>query len=373
MSSRRPISVLHLRDSPWVDGPGRTILETAAHIDPGRIDYRIGPLCSGPESQNALLGAARSRGLKVVPIADPGRLPTTLVDSIVAAIDRFDVRVLHSSDFRTSTAALLAALRRKVRLVVTAHGWIANTPRRRAVRLADKALLRLFDRVVLVSAATRGLVPTWWLPERKSVVLHNALVLESYGQSVLSKPRPPVRTDGEVTLLNVGRLSREKGQMMLLHTVADLARTWPRLRLVFAGTGPLEQELGRFARESGLGERVEFRGYVHDMPSLYAECDLLVQSSFTEGLPNVILEAAYLRLPMVATDVGGTAEVVQHGRSAWLTPPTQEGLARGIEAFLRAPDNFLAMAAVAHADILRDFSFQARTQKMTALYEELIQ
>jgi glycosyltransferase involved in cell wall biosynthesis len=204
------------------------------------------------------------------------------------------------------------------------------------------------------------------------MVLHNALVLESYGQAALSAPRPPVRPLERVTLVNVGRLSPEKGQLMLLRVLSQLLPRWPGLRLVFAGTGPLEQELRRFIHETGLGERVEFRGYVHDMPSLYAECDLLVQSSFTEGLPNVILEAAYLRLPIVATDVGGTAEVVQHGRSAWLTRPTEAGLAEGIEAFLSRPGEFIAMAGTAHEDIVRNFSFQERTRRMTAVYEELL-
>lgn len=371
VSTGAPVGVLHLRDSPWVDGPGRTILETGTHMDARRIDYHIAPLCSGPAADNALLNAARARNLNVVPIPDPGGYPGVLVEPIVAAIDRLGIQVLHSSDFRTSVAALLAARRRQVRLVATAHGWIANTLRRRLVRLADKAMLHFFDRVVIVSGATRRLIPRWWLPDHRTVVLHNALVLESYGQAALSAPRPPVRPLERVTLLNVGRLSPEKGQMMLLRTVQALLPRWPALRLVFAGTGPLEQPLRRFIHEAGLGERVEFRGYVQDMPSLYAECDLLVQSSFTEGLPNVILEAAYLRLPIVATAVGGTAEVVEHGRSAWLTTPTEAGLSAGIEAFLSRPDDFVAMAATAHEDILRNFSFQERTRRMTAVYEEL--
>lgn len=372
MSSTAPIGVLHLRDSPWVDGPGRTILETGAHMDARRVDYHIAPLCSGAADDNALLRAARSRNLNVVPIPDPGGHPGVLVEPIVAAIDRLGIRVLHSSDFRTSVAAILAARRRRVHLVATAHGWIANTLRRRLVRFADKALLRLFDRVVIVSGATRRLIPRWWLPDRKAVVLHNALVLESYGQAALSTPRRPARPREEVTLLNVGRLSPEKGQVMLLHAIATLLPRWPGLRLVFAGTGPLEQELRRVIHETGLGDRVEFRGYVQDMPSLYAGCDLLVQSSFTEGLPNVILEAAYLRIPIVATDVGGTAEVVQHGRSAWLTEPSVAGLAAGIEAFLSQPERFVAMAGTAHEDIVHNFSFHERTRRMIAVYEELV-
>lgn len=366
-----PIGVLHLRDSPWVDGPGRTILETAAHIDRQRFNFHIGPLCAVGRKEHPLLDATRSRGLNAVQIADPGGSPAVLVPSIVRAIDELGIRIIHSSDFRTSVAAVLAARQRRVRLVATAHGWIANTLRRRVVRFADKALLRMFDRVVVVSAATRQLIPRWWLPDRKVLVLRNALVLESYGAEIVQRPRRLVRPRERVTLVNVGRLSPEKGQMMLLQAVQRLLPAWPNLHLVFAGVGPLESALRAFVDAAGMADHVEFRGYVKDMPALYADCDLLVQSSFTEGLPNVILEAAYLRLPIVATAVGGTAEVVRQGETACLIKPSLEDLVAGMESFLRDPGAFAAMAEAGHRDIVRDFSFQARTQKVMSLYQEL--
>ncbi|MBK9253825.1 MAG: glycosyltransferase [Proteobacteria bacterium] len=241
------------------------------------------------------------------------------------------------------------------------------------MRLADKMLLRLFDRVIMVSDATRRLVPAWWLPDSRVRVLHNALVLDSYGSSVLAAPRRVVNPAQSATIVNVGRLSPEKGQILLLQVIASLAGRWPGLKLIFAGTGPLEHVLRETAVALGISERVEFRGYVSDMPALYSECDLLVQSSFSEGLPNVVLEAAYLRLPMVATDVGGTAEVVQHRRTAWLCSPTAASLSEGIEAFLTDPSSFARMGVSAHDVIVRNFSFGARTARQTGIYEELRQ
>jgi glycosyltransferase involved in cell wall biosynthesis len=109
------------------------------------------------------------------------------------------------------------------------------------------------------------------------------------------------------------------------------------------------------------------------MPSLYANSDLVVQSSLTEGLPNVILEAAYLRVPIVATDVGGTREVTGHGREAWLVPPGSVGdLIDGMRRYLMDPTEFAGMTQAAHEKILREFSFPARTERMTALYEWLV-
>jgi glycosyltransferase involved in cell wall biosynthesis len=108
------------------------------------------------------------------------------------------------------------------------------------------------------------------------------------------------------------------------------------------------------------------------MTEVYRSADLVVQSSSTEGLPNVILEAACLGVPVVATDVGGTAEVIEHGVSGWLVRPNSiEDLIAGIEHVLRDPVRFADMAQAARARVRKYFSFEARTEAQSCLYEEL--
>jgi glycosyltransferase involved in cell wall biosynthesis len=289
-----------------------------------------------------------------------------------ALMRELDIDILHSCEPRSNTLAVLCGREAGVRLAATAHGWIANDLRGRAYRTLDKFLLRWFDGVIMVSRATRSLVPRWWLPESRVRVLYNALVLESYGADIVNAPRRILDPAGRITLLNVGRLSPEKGQDLLLQAFARVAKDHPGLQLKFAGIGPLEAELRRLATVLGVAERVEFLSYVKDMPRLYADIDLLVQSSLTEGLPNVILEGAYLRVPMLATAVGGTAEVVEHGRTAWLIPPgSTDALEDGMRRFLAAPREFAELGAAGHDVIRTRFSFEARTRQLTEFYEQL--
>jgi glycosyltransferase involved in cell wall biosynthesis len=370
-TARRPIRVLHLRDSPWVDGPGRTILETGSHLDRSRVEYHIGVLVAQREGEHPLVDAASQRGISVIPITDRGPLDE-LLGPILVLIDQLQIDILHTSEFRSNLIAQLIKRKRpKLRMVATAHGWIANTFRRRVTRFLDKLMFRRFDHVILVSEATRSLVPRWWLSDKRATVLRNALVLKSYGSEIVNKPRRAINPN-EAVMINVGRLSPEKGQEMLLQAMHALTPRWPKLRLKFAGIGPLEEHLRSVARTLGLEDRVEFVGYVKDMPRLYADIDLVVQSSFTEGLPNVILEAAYLRVPIVATAVGGTAEVVRHGHSAWLLEPRIDDLAAGIDAFMSNPQHFVAMAEQGHRDVVSQFSFDVRTERLTQVYEALM-
>ena len=291
---------------------------------------------------------------------------------VVSLLDRYQIDVLHTSEFRSNVLGLLCARSRPVRLVSTAHGWITNDLRGHAYTLVDRALLKRFDRVILVSHAMRRRLPRWWVPDERVRVLHNALMTESYGNAVLDVPRSAPDPSGPVRILNVGRLSPEKGQALLLEAVASLSEEFPGLQVSFAGTGPLEVPLKRLAAELGIADRVHFLGYVADMPLLYSTVDLVVQSSLTEGLPNVMLEVAYLGVPVVATDVGGTGEVIEHGVSGWLVRRgSTEEIASGLRRFLAAPGEFLAMARAGRRRVAQEFSFPARTEAQMRIYEEL--
>ena len=372
--SSRPVRVLHLRDSPWVDGPGRTILETATRIDRTRVDYHVGVFVSDENAQHPLVEAMHSRDLPVHAVAELGGAGREMVDRLLGLIDALQADILHTSEFRSNVLALLCRHRRRgLRIVSTAHGWIENDLRGRAYALADRLLLRGFDRVILVSQAMRRRLPEWWVSSTKVRVLRNALMIESYGRDGLGGPRRRTDPQAEVRVLNVGRLSPEKGQILLLQAVARLVPDYPGLTVWFAGTGPLQAALVEEARRLGMDDHVRFLGFTADMPALYRQVDLVLQSSLTEGLPNVMLEAAFLGVPIVATDAGGTGEVIEHGVSGWLVPRNSvRALEEGLQEFLQEPERFWAMAELGRQRFASEFDFGTRTERQTQIYEELI-
>ena len=124
--------------------------------------------------------------------------------------------------------------------------------------------------------------------------------------------------DGPKTILSVGRLDNEKNPVLLLDTLARLDSQW---RLEVCGEGPLADELERRAAEMGLAERVELAGYVPidgGLADRYRNAHVLLHSSLTEGLPQVLIEAFAAGLPVVASDVGGIRAAV--GDRAQLVP-----------------------------------------------------
>jgi glycosyltransferase involved in cell wall biosynthesis len=117
--------------------------------------------------------------------------------------------------------------------------------------------------------------------------------------------------DGEIRVISVGRLEAEKNPLLLADVLARLGENGDRWRLVVCGEGPLQAALEDRLQELSVAERADLVGYVPFGPrllSLYRESHAMLHVSWTEGLPQVIVEAFAAGVPVVATDVGGVAE-----------------------------------------------------------------
>jgi glycosyltransferase involved in cell wall biosynthesis len=127
---------------------------------------------------------------------------------------------------------------------------------------------------------------------------------------------------GERTILSVGRLEAEKNPLLLAEVLAQLVQDDPRWRLVVCGEGAQAADLEERLHALGVADRAELRGYVpfgEELAEIYRSSHVLLHVSWTEGLPQVLLEAFAAGLPVVATDVGGIREAV--GDAALLVEP----------------------------------------------------
>jgi glycosyltransferase involved in cell wall biosynthesis len=369
-----PCRILDLRDSPWVDGPGRTILDTAAAIDPRRYAIAIGTFVAGDPGEHRYLQEALRRGLATHPIAEQRALDVGVLRQIERWCREQSVRMLHTHDFRSDLYGLIAARRLGIPAVATCHGWIANSLKGHMYVRIDKRLLRRFDRVIVVSERMRGQLRAAGVDETRIAVIPNALVVGNY------QPRrgdPAVRLEWSVSpsaklVANIGRLSPEKGQAPFLRAAAVLAQERPDAHFALVGIGPDEASLRRLAGELGIADRVIFAGYRSDMQAVYDSVDLVVQSSSTEGMPNVILEALLMRVPVVATDVGGTAEIVEDGRSGRLVRSGElQGLVRAMREALDDPARAQAWADQGEKRVRAEFDHTERLRRITRVYDDV--
>jgi glycosyltransferase involved in cell wall biosynthesis len=170
----------------------------------------------------------------------------------------------------------------------------------------------------------------------------------------------------------VGRLSAEKNMALFVSMAAEVAARRPETRFVVVGDGPeraaLERQAGPLARDG----RIRFAGARADVRAALGAMDLFVLTSDTEGLPNAVMEAMGAALPVVATRVGGTSEVVGDGETGRLVPPGRIGpLVAGVEEVLRDPDLARAMGAAGRERMRTEFGVGRMVASTRRLYEDL--
>jgi glycosyltransferase involved in cell wall biosynthesis len=138
--------------------------------------------------------------------------------------------------------------------------------------------------------------------------------------SYFEEPRPPVTSTPK--LVCIGRLSEEKGQMLVLRAAELLHRRGVKLEVVLAGDGPLRKPLEAEIDRLGLRGIVRITGWIDnaEVRALLLEARALVVASFAEGLPVVIMEAFALGRPVISTMIAGVPELVEEGVSGWLVP-----------------------------------------------------
>lgn len=153
------------------------------------------------------------------------------------------------------------------------------------------------------------------------------------------EPGPPVHEESEL-LLCIGRLSAQKGQILLVDAVAELVKEGFAGRLVLAGDGELRPTLEERIAHHGLADHVEITGWVDEerVRALLRDCRCLVLPSFAEGLPVVLMEALAMARPVVSTYVAGIPELVRPRENGWLVPAGDPAaLAGALREVLRTP------------------------------------
>jgi glycosyltransferase involved in cell wall biosynthesis len=274
--------------------------------------------------EGPLRAAAAGVGARFVPLRHVRRPINPLRDlagllELIALLRRERPRILHASSSKAGVLGRLAAVAARVPIrFFTVHGWAfsaySGLPSL-LYRVSDRLMAPLTTVTICVSETelAAGLEAGTCSPER-SVVIHNAVDVSGAPRSRHDRPTP--------RLIAVGRLKAPKDFLTLIRALAALPGQ--AFEALIVGDGPERSQIEAEIRRLDLQARVRLAGERSDVPELLAESDVFVLSSRSEGLPVSVLEAMAAELPVVATDVGGLAELVVDGETGILVPPGDE-------------------------------------------------
>ncbi len=372
------IRVMHFRrTSEIVGGPETLLWSIGKYADRDRFEYIMADFGPDATSRTPYLREFEKYDMPTVSIPAGNKWDFRSIQRVADALEEHKIDILHTHDHRTDFIGYFAAKRKPTKTVVTfwqplrRYWWLWH------IELLDDHIIRRFDRILPCAEAVREeiLAKSPHLRERCITVL-NRVDLELYKQT--GTARATIRKefnlpDNAFVCATVGRVMEDKGITYLLDALKIIADRGLDMRQLIVGIGPQMDEMKAKARELGLADRVIFTGHRKDIPQVLQACDLLIQSSLSEGLSIAVVEAMAAGLAVVATDVGGTKEIVSHGQTGLIVQPRQpQQIAEAaIELF---NDNIRrnAMAKLGREIAFRDWSVDKWVRDFERVYEDMM-
>jgi 1,4-alpha-glucan branching enzyme len=310
------------------------------------------------------------------------QLNLMMIDAAEKLIEHgLHVDVVHAHDWLVCYAAKELKDRFGLPLVATIHATEhgrnhgIHTDLQRKIHSLEWQLTYLAQRVILCSTYMRREVESLFqLPADKLDVIPNGVDPHQLIPSDTNHSQLPYLAEGDRVVLFVGRLVHEKGVHTLLEAAPAILAEHPDVKFVIAGRGPSWDHLHRLVREFGLERRVHFTGFVADEERnhLLHTAKVAVFPSLYEPFGIVALEAMAAGTPVVVSDVGGLADVVQHGHNGLKAYPNDPAsLALQVKELLRRPDDAAKLAAVALGEIGR-FDWNRIAEQTIAVYQNVL-
>lgn len=373
-----PVRILELRSARGSGGgPDKTILAGAAASDPSRYAVTVCYLRDQRDDEFSIGTRAAAMDVDFVAVDERHSFDLAVWPALRRLVEQRGIDIVHSHDYKTDLLALALAWRARVIPLATVHNWCGLSSRERFLYYpVDKYVLRRFPLVIAVSPQIRAELERRRVRPDRIRTLLNGVDVEVFRRnpaaSAAARAELGVAPE-DVVIGAVGRLEGEKRFDVLIEAVAALRERYPRLRLMLVGEGSWRPRLEALADRHGLRDRCALLGYRPDVIRVCQAFDVFAQSSDDEGTSNALLEAMALEIPIVATDVGGTAELVTDGVHALLVRPGDVGaLAGAIEWTLAVPALTRARVGAARERAEGPLSFAARNEALETIYDQLL-
>ena len=235
------------------------------------------------------------------------------------------------------------------------------------------------DRVIVCSQSMKNEICGHFnLPWDKVDVIPNAIDATKYQTSV---DRGSVRQRygvgyGEKLVLCVGRLVPQKGIEYFIRAIPNIAKRYPEAKFVIVGEGWSRDILEAEARASGQNRKIQFTGFASDKEviNLMTSADVLVVPSVYEPFGIVALEGMATGVPVIASQVGGLSEVIEHDRTGlFVFPRSSESIAWGIDRVLSDPDHAKWLTENAKEKLHKAYSWEAVAMKTVEVYRKVVE
>jgi glycosyltransferase involved in cell wall biosynthesis len=282
--------------------------------------------------------------------------------------------IIHSHQYSPFVYACFAKpWRPSLRIIFTEHGRLSDAPPSAKRQIANRALAFVPDKVFAVSSELKHYIVSEGFPSARVAVIHNGI---ECGPVPNARARTDTReqlgvTEHTLVIGTIARLDPVKDLGTLIRGTAMLARQQPAV-LVIVGDGAERYSLEQIAAEIGAQPYVRFLGHRDDARAWLAGCDVYANSSISEGISLTILEAMAAALPVVATRVGGTPEIIDETCGRLVPARDPSALAGALQELASNPVARAALGRAARQRVETEFTIERMVREYRDAYYNVV-
>ena len=315
-----------------------------------------------------LVRELRNENIRVVVIPKSHSIMHFVMALMYFAKNRFDIVHCHSGGYAV-VAAKIAGIKH---IIYTKHG-IGFTEE----ELRKRGFLRKFRDFLVDRCVNTYVALTQYDKFVMTQILHikadKIRVINNGIEPTFADIGPEKKMDYPI-IGTVGRLTRQKGLSYLIEALPAISKAFPRVRVLIAGSGEDEEYLRILAERIGVAKRIHFLGYVTNVAEVINRMDIFVLPSVWEGFPYVLLEAMLLKRPIIATDIFGVNEIVEHGESGILVRPREpKAIADAAIYLLSRRTKARTLGNSAYKRVMENFTADKTLSQIEQLYCSILQ
>jgi glycosyltransferase involved in cell wall biosynthesis len=316
----KPMKLLHIRSSYFYGGPERQITYLTRALAAKGIESAVATFAPAANpDQNRYYLKLQELSIPAHRIDIKGSYDRAALDSLEKITSYGDYTMLIGHDYRADYFVLQLSKRLHLPAVSISRGWTRNTLKVKFYEWLDRRFLKKMDGVVAVSERKYEELSGKGIVSEKLIHIPNSIpVGECAQRALIVRSRFQIPPDAFL-VGTAGRLSIEKQQDVFIRAAIGLldrhgaSAPW----FIIAGEGPRKDQLEQLIPHK-YRKRIILAGWIEDSDDFYADIDLFILTSATEGFPNVLLEAGKYCRPVISTPAGGTVEIIEHEKSGLL-------------------------------------------------------
>ena len=289
------------------------------------------------------------------------------IPELVQIIKKENIEIVHARSRVPAWAAYLAARRTGVVFITTCHGYYRKHPFSYVMGWAKRV-------IVLSNVIGRHMIDDFNCPHERIRLVPRSVDLEKF--TYLS-PDEKRKEDFNVGI--IGRITPLKGHTYFIKAMAKAVKSIPNLKIWIIGDAPeskgtYKEELQILVKRLGLGNSTQFLGNQRDIPGILASLDLVVMATTTpEAFGRVIIEAQAAGVPVVATQVGGAADIIEDGRTGQLVPPADaDSIAEATVKIFQDKKLAALLAQAAFKKVKEKYNVERMVDSTLAIYTEAL-